>query len=51
MAKALNIPVYKLFIFEADIDNKEKLEYLLNSATEKEINALIEIVKIILAIK
>ena len=51
LAKALNVPVYKLFVFEADIDNKEKLEYLLNSATEKEINALAEIIKTILAIK
>ena len=51
LAKALNVPVYKLFI-NTDFDsNKETLESLLNSATDKEINALTDIVRTILAIK
>ena len=51
LAEGLGVPVYKLFIF-ADYENhREMLEKLLISATDKEINAIAEIVKIVLAIK
>ena len=50
-ANALGVPVYKLFVFD-DTENDEKtLELLLNSATDKEIKAITEVVKTILAIK
>lgn len=51
LANALGVPVYKLFVFDVDTDSKEKLNHLLESATDKEVNALAEIVKTILAIK
>lgn len=51
LAKALNVPVYKLFVFTDFEDNKELLEYLLTSASDKELNAITDIVKTVLAIK
>ena len=51
LAKALNVPVYKLFVFTDSENNKDVLESLLSSATDREINAITDIVKIILAIK
>ena len=51
LAKALNVPVYKLFVFTESDNNKEVLETLLSSATDKEINAITDVIKTILAIK
>lgn len=52
LARALNVPVYKLFVFTTDTEsNKETLESLLSSATDKEINAITDIVKTVLALK
>ena len=51
LARALKVPVYKLFVFTDSENNKEVLESLLSSATNKEINALTDIVKTVLAIK
>ena len=52
LARALNVPVYKLFVFTgSEATNREVLETLLESATVKEINAITGIVKTILAIK
>ena len=51
LAKALNVPIYKLFVFADSENNKEALESLLISATDKEINAITDIVKTVLAIK
>ena len=51
LAKALNVPVYKLFVFTDSENNKDVLESLLSSATDREINAITDIVKTILAIK
>ena len=51
LAKALNVPIYKLFVIADSENNKEALESLLISATDKEINAITDIVKTVLAIK
>ena len=51
LAKALGVPEYKLFVFSDSENNKEVLENLLQSATDKEINAITDIIKTILAIK
>ena len=51
IAKGLGIPVYKLFVNSDSENNREKLDYLLKSATEKEISAITEIVKTVLSIK
>lgn len=51
LAKALEVPVYKLFISTDFENNKDVLESLLASATDKEINAITDVVKTILAIK
>lgn len=51
LAKALGVPVYKLFVFTDSENNKETLEALLKSATDKEINAITDVIKTILAIK
>ncbi len=51
LANALNVPVYKLFVFADSENNKGILESLLSSATDKEINAITDIVKTILAMK
>ena len=51
LAKALNVPVYKLFVFADSENNKEVLESLLESATDKEINAITDVVKTMLAMK
>ena len=51
LAKALNVPVYKLFVFSDNENNKETHESLLKSATNKEINVITDIVKTILALK
>ena len=51
LANALNVPIYKLFVFADSENNKEALESLLISATDKEINAITDIVKTVLAIK
>ena len=51
LAKALDVPVYKLFVFTDSESNKEVLESLLSSATDKEINAITDIVKTVLSIK
>ena len=51
IADGLGVPVYKLFVFTDYENHREMLEKLLISATDKEINAISEIVKIVLAIK
>lgn len=51
LAKALNVPVYKLFVFTDFEDNRELLEYLLTSASDKELNAITDIIKTVLAMK
>lgn len=51
LAKALGVPVYKLFVFADSENNKEVLDSLLSSATDKEINAITDIVKTLLALK
>lgn len=51
IAEALGVPVYKLFVFADSENNKEILDELLNSATEKEINVIADIVKTLLAMK
>ena len=51
LAKALGVPVYKLFISTDFENNRDVLESLLATATNKEINAITEVVKTILAIK
>lgn len=51
IAEALSVPVYKLFVFADAENNKEVLDELLNSATEKEINIIVDIVKTLLAMK
>lgn len=51
LAKALGVPEYKLFVFTDSENNRENLDLLLDSATDKEINAITDMVKIVLAIK
>ena len=51
LANALKVPVYKLFVFTDSENNKDTLETLLHSANDKEINAITDIIKTILAIK
>lgn len=51
IAEGLGIPVYKLFVFEEGEGNKEIAVNLLNSATEKELNAITDILKTILSLK
>lgn len=51
LAKALNVPVYKLFVFTDSENSKEVLENLLSSATDKEINVIADIIKSVLALK
>ena len=51
LADGLGVPVYKLFIFEDYENHREMLEKLLISATDREISAIAEIIKIVLAIK
>lgn len=51
LAKALGVPEYKLFVFSDFENNRDVLEMLLQSATDKEINAITDIVKTLLAIK
>lgn len=51
IAEALGVPVYKLFVFTDNENHREVLDELLNSATVKEINAIADVVKTILAIK
>jgi transcriptional regulator with XRE-family HTH domain len=51
LAKALNVPVYKLFVFTDFDNNKDTLFSLLNSATEKEVNVITEVITSILALK
>lgn len=51
LAKALGVPEYKLFVFTDSENNRENLDLLLDSATDKEINAITDMVKIVLAVK
>ena len=51
LAEALEIPIYKLFIFTDSENNKEILNELLESATTKEINAIASVVKTMLALR
>lgn len=51
LAKVLGVPEYKLFVFTDSENNRENLDLLLDSATDKEINAITDMVKIVLAIK
>ena len=51
LAEALEIPIYKLFIFTDLENNKEVLNELLDSATTKEINAIASVVKTMLALR
>lgn len=51
LAKGLGIPVYKLFVFSDGENHKEMLDKLLVSATDKEINIISEVIKIILSSK
>lgn len=51
LARALGVPVYKLFVFTESDNNKEILESLLESATDKEVNAITDVIKTILALK
>jgi len=50
IATGLCVPVYKLFISDDGSNNKEVLEFLLSSATEKEINVIAEIIKPLLTL-
>jgi len=51
LAKGLGVPVYKLFVFAESENHREMLDKLLDSAQDKEINSIAEIVKIVLAMK
>ena len=51
LAKALGVPEYKLFVFTDSENNRENLDLLLDFAIDKEINAITDMVKIVLAIK
>ena len=51
LAKALGVPVYKLFVFADSENNKEVLDSLLSSATDKEINAIDELFILFLTVK
>lgn len=51
IADALGVPVYKLFVFAECENNREVLDELLNSATNKEINVIADIVRTLLAMK
>lgn len=51
MAKGLGVPVYKLFVYADCENNREALDFLLNSATDKEINAIVDVVNTILALR
>ena len=51
IAEGLSVPVYKLFVFNNCENNKELINALLESASEKEINVIAEVVRTILALK
>ena len=51
IADGLGVPVYKLFVFADGENNREIADKLLVSATDKEINSITEVIKIILALK
>ena len=51
LAKGLGVPVYKLFVFNEIETDSKALQDLLSSATQKELNAITDIIKTILAIK
>ncbi len=52
IAKALDVPVYKLFVFGdlASTDNKEILDFL-NSMNERERRTISKVVKLILSLR
>lgn len=51
IAEGLGVPVYKLFVFIDSENKKETIDNLLNSANDKEINAIAEIIKTVLSLK
>ncbi len=51
IADGLGVDVYKLFVFADKENNKEAVDALLTSATDKEINVIKDIVKTLLAMK
>lgn len=51
IADAIGVPVYKLFVFADYENNREVIDELLNSATAKEINAIADVIRTLLAIK
>jgi len=51
LAEGLGVPVYKLFVFTESETNTEAIQELINSATSKELNALTDIIKVVLALK
>ena len=52
LADALQVPVYKLFVMlPEDADRTTILTTLLDSATDKEINAAVEVLKVMFSLK
>lgn len=52
LAEALQVPIYKLFVLlPEDADRKTVITTLLDSATDKEINAAVEVLKIMFSLK
>lgn len=52
LAEALQVPVYKLFVMlPEDADRKTVITTLLDSATDKEINAAVEVLKVMFSLK
>ena len=51
LAEGLGVPVYKLFVFTESETSTKVIQELINSATSKELNALADIIKTVLALK
>lgn len=52
LAEALQVPVYKLFVMlPEDADRTTVITTLLDSATDKEINAAVEVLKVMFSLK
>ena len=51
IADALEVPVYKLFVFTDTENRRQTLDALIASATDKEINGISDIVKTLLALR
>lgn len=51
LAKGLGVPVYKLFVLSDEEVKSDELYFYIKSATNKEINAITEVVKTILSLK